>query len=503
MGFTLVASLCAAAALAMCLLLQGVAAASPARQYLLKHPARQHCKAHYVKRSKTVKVKSHGRTKKIKETFCVRVAGYEKPVVLTPVLKPPPAPKTATSTTQTGGESPQEMASRSYVREFGPAYRAGLDAFVYSSPLVDMQAKFQSDTSVTVPNHKGYAPANQFSHVETIAGSGPGALAPDTETLYSQAWLELANEGPIVVHVPATPGVFSVVPLYTPYEENFANIGEGASGLLAPGNYVIAGPGQLTGQQETQGMSIIHSPYNRVWVLPRTLVTTEQNLSSAIALQAKMKLVPLAKWATEGLNYQPPAPEVENLVPRSYHAPGTQSNEDPLAYWTAVGVALKQFQPPAADAEELAALAEIGIGPGMSPASDPNLGPGALDGLREAVRRGRREVSALFDERLLAGFEVHNGWGLEAAGEYGTDYELRAIMNQFGLGALDPNVALYQFADSDRTGMELDGASSRYVVHYPASDFPVPVTGFWSLTVYTTNGFLVQPVGPPHTRRRL
>ena len=44
--------------------------------------------------------------------------------------------------------------------------------------------------------------------------------------------------------------------------------------------------------------------------------------------------------------------------------------------------------------------------------------------------------------------------------------------------------------------MELDGASSRYVVHYPASDFPVPVTGFWSLTVYTTNGFLVSsPLG--------
>ena len=59
--FTFGVSLCIAAILTACLAVQGVAAASPPKQYLLKHPSRQHCKAHYVKRSKTVKVKSHGR----------------------------------------------------------------------------------------------------------------------------------------------------------------------------------------------------------------------------------------------------------------------------------------------------------------------------------------------------------------------------------------------------------------------------------------------------------
>ena len=493
--FSLGALPCVAAVLATCLLTPVLAAASPARQYLLKHPKREHCRAHYVKRNKTVKVKQHGHTRTVRRTFCVHGSHMSPGVPLIPVLKPPPAPKKPAAA-QPGGETPQEMTSRAYVREFVPAYRAGLQAFVYSAPLLDMQAKFQSNTSVTVANHKGYAPVNQFSHVETIAGSGPGALAPDTETLYSQAWLELGKEGPIVVHVPATPGGFSVVPLYSPYEENFANIGEGASGLLPPGDYVIAGPGQLTGQQETEGMQIIHSPYSRVWVLPRTLVASEQDLKAAIAIQAEMKLVPLSRWAAEGLSYEPPAPEVETRLPTAYHAPGTQANEDPLFFWTAVGAALKQFPPPAADAEELAALAEYGIGPAMSPAGDPNLGLGALDGLREAVREGRKEVSRLFNERLLAGFEAHNGWGLEAAGEYGTDYDLRAITNQFGLGALDPNVALYLFTESDRTGTEFNGASTRYVVHFPAGDFPVPVAGFWSLTVYSPNGFLVSnPLG--------
>lgn len=500
-GGPIAATLCVAVALAASLPAQGVAAAAPVRQYLLAHPAHRHCRTHYVKRVKTVELKRNGRTSKVRETFCVYVrhsSGGGAPLQLVPVIEPPP-PAKPKATGPAGGETAQEGAARTYLQEFLPAYRAGLEGYVYSAPLVDMEAKFQSDTSVTVADHKGYAPVNQFSHSETIAGAGPGALAPDTETLYSQAWLELGREGPIVVHVPATPDTFSVVPLYTPYEEDFANIGEGASGLLPPGDYVIAGPGQLEGAEETQGMKIIHSPYDRVWVLPRTLVSSEQDLNEAIAIQAEMKLVPLSAWTTEGLGYKPPAPEVENVVPISFHAPGTQANEDPLFYWSAVGAALKQFQPPAQDDEMLEELARYGIGPGMSPATDPDLGLGALDGLREAVREGRHKVAELFHEQLLAGFQAHNGWDLEPTGEYGTDYALRATVNQFGVGALDPNVALYLSTDSDRTGAALDGALSRYVIHYPASDFPVPVQAFWSLAVYTTSGFLAATPSGRHS----
>ena len=33
--------------------------------------------------------------------------------------------------------------------------------------------------------------------------------------------------------------------------------------------------------------------------------------------------------------------------------------------------------------------------------------------------------------------------------------------------------------------------TKRYVVHFPASDFPFPVKAFWSLTMYEANGFFV------------
>ena len=33
--------------------------------------------------------------------------------------------------------------------------------------------------------------------------------------------------------------------------------------------------------------------------------------------------------------------------------------------------------------------------------------------------------------------------------------------------------------------------SKRYVVHFPAGDFPFPVRAFWSLTMYEASGFFV------------
>lgn len=87
-------------------------------------------------------------------------------------------------------------------------------------------------------------------------------------------------------------------------------------------------------------------------------------------------------------SYKPPASEREITQYTAYTVPGTQPGEDPILYWTALGSALKQFKPPAADAGELKLLARGGIAPGHSPANDPRLGPGLLAGLRAAVALG-------------------------------------------------------------------------------------------------------------------
>ncbi|HWX75048.1 MAG TPA: hypothetical protein VNZ05_07070 [Solirubrobacteraceae bacterium] len=72
------------------------AAAKPAAQYVLKHPKREHCKVHYVKRVKTVRVTTHGHVRKIKKTFCV----YVPPKSSAPAT-PAPAPSSTPGTGHT------------------------------------------------------------------------------------------------------------------------------------------------------------------------------------------------------------------------------------------------------------------------------------------------------------------------------------------------------------------------------------------------------------------
>ena len=382
---------------------------------------------------------------------------------------------------------PPEASAEEFERERQQALALGVQAYEYGEPLLDTERIYKTATSVTVPDHIGDAPANQFSHFQELVSERDGVAAPSVDTLYSSAWLDLTSQ-PIVLHVPQATR-FSVVALLSPYTEDFTNIGSGAPGLLAPGDYVIAGPTQLVGREAAEGLKVIHSPYSRVWVIARTLVASSGDLPSALALQEATRLVPLNRWGPEGLGYKPPPPSELITTPRVYAIPGAHG-VFPLNYWAALGSALNRFAPPAADRPLLEQLAAVHIGPGLSPTT-ANSSEGTLVGLSEAVSAGPYQVVQDLRAQLQAGFAAHNGWLVAGLGNYATNYQLRAITDRFGIGALVPNVSTYMAALTDRAGGELNGAATRYVAHFPASDFPVPVQGFWSITMYNASGRLV------------
>lgn len=379
-------------------------------------------------------------------------------------------------------------AAADFESERAAAEAIGIRAYVYGQTLLDTERIFKSSTSVTVPGHTGYAPVNQLSHfTHLVTEREQTVVAPNADTIYSTGWLKL-NAQPMVLHVPAAER-FNVAELVDPWTTNFANIGQDASGLLPPGDYVIAGPSQLVGQEEVKGLKIVHAPYNRVWVIARTVTTGGADEAAAAAKQAEFKVVPLRKWAKYGLGYTPPPPAVEVTEPTSYHVPGTKPGENALKYWAALAHALKAFPPPAADAAILAEMATVHIGPGLVPTTR-NSSRAALLGLQEAVTAGPLRVLQIVRENFEAGFAAHNGWLVGNLGHYGTNYNLRAAADRLGVGALSPNVSVYPLALTDRTGVALTGAK-RYVAHFPAGDFPVPVQAFWSMTMYDGEGFFV------------
>jgi len=362
------------------------------------------------------------------------------------------------------------------------ALALGVQAYVYGYPLLDTDRVFRTSTSVNVPNGAGGGPVNQFSHVRRLAEpSDKTVVAPNHDTLYSMAWLDLTAQ-PVVVHMPVVKGRFVVFELLDPYTENFAEIG--SVGYPA-GDYALTPPGWHGSLP--QGVKAIRSPYTRVWIIGRTYIRNAADTPNVVRIQNEYSLTPLDKW---GQGYTPPRPQHVTATPTTYTVPGTSPGGNPLAFFDALGDQLKQFPSPAADRPLLKQLAAVGIGPGMHPSTNRRLGAATLQGLRDSVAAGAKQITADLQTAFVTGAPKHNGWLVTRTGTYGTDYKTRALVDAIGLGAPQSSLAIYPFTVTDRNLRPLTGAS-RYVAHFSARYLAFPVKAFWSMTLYDSHGFFV------------
>lgn len=168
--------------------------------------------------------------------------------------------------------------------------------------------------------------------------------------------------------------------------------------------------------------------------------------------------------------------------------PGRVDEMTGVAFLQALAHLMAKTPAPARDEPLLADLARIGFVPGET--FRPALAVG--DQLDAAKSRAKARMLSTAGR---AGSAV-NGWRviLKGIGEYGTDYETRAAVAAFGLGANLPEDAVYSTTFVDSDGKALTGAR-RYVVHFPPGGLP-PVKAFWSLTLYDASSYLVaNPIG--------
>jgi hypothetical protein len=338
-------------------------------------------------------------------------------------------------------------------------------------------------TALEAPNGDGEGPPNRFSHVRRL--STPDAdkvVAPNEDTLYSIAWLNLRRQ-PLVLRVPRVGKRYFVLPLMDPYTEDFKNLGSVRG--TRPGDYVISGPG--SGKLALpRGVRRIRSPHDRVWIIGRTEVRGPDDVRRVRRIQRRYRLTPLRRWRRSG--HRPPA-----RIDRSGEVE-QRPLPSGLAYLDRLGRQLLRFPPPREDRPQLKRLAEVGIGPGRTPSADPGLTTDQRRGLIDAVADGPGSVLVDLRAAYALGFADHNGWLVERTGRYGTDYRSRATTAQVGLGALIPREAIYPFAQVDSTGLPLTG-SERYLIRFEPGELP-PAKAFWSLTMYDTGSFFVpNPLG--------
>ena len=384
------------------------------------------------------------------------------------------------------------VASADAASDYDTGLSLGTQAYKYGVPLLDTERIYQSSTQVKHCNHvNGHGPVNEFCSIRKLATAGQRTVnAPNNDTPYSLAWLNLSKE-PQVLHAPRIRNRFWEFELVDPWTNNFFNItsahrkmGAGDFGVTGGGNWAVVGPhfkGKLP-----PGVTRVNSPYNRVWIVGRTYVRGPHDLPAVHRIQNRYSITPLSKFGDPNKPRQPGRIKATSTEPT---IPGTGPGQDPLEFYDALGKEMLKFPAPVADQPLLRRLKAVGVGPGLSPES-AQLSPDTLRGLRDAITQGPNAVLSDALALYLNGFDKHNGYLVSDLGEWGTNYALRAIGDRLGVGGQRASIATYPVALFDDTKALLTG-SKRYVLHIPKSSLPIPVRAFWSLTMYDTNSFFV------------
>jgi hypothetical protein len=365
------------------------------------------------------------------------------------------------------------------------ALAAGAQAVVYGLPLVMMDLTKQSFQNSPAPRG---APINQFLHVRAFPpASFKQVVRVNVDTLYSSAFLDLAEE-PLVLSVPDTHGRYYLLPLFDAWTNVFATPGTRTTGNSA-NSFLIAGP-DWSGTAPS-GMQVLRSPTNMVWLLGRTQTNGPEDYAAVHAVQDGYKLVPLSKFGTSYVpakvavdpDFDAKTPPVEKLKRMSA-----------AQYFDTLARLLKANPPPAADTPVIARLAAIGIVPGQ-PFDPSYLDPAVAKGLAGSVSVALQKLQEGIEQKATtqtATGHTANGWRIlpVTVGNFGTSYQIRAIVALIALGANLSADAVYPTTYGDADGKPLNGAN-QYVLHFDKGKTP-PVNAFWSVSMYGPDSFFVE-----------
>lgn len=349
---------------------------------------------------------------------------------------------------------------------------------------------------------EGSGPVNQLFHVARFPDhTFRDVVAPNADTLYSIAWLDL-REGPLVLHMPDMQGRWVLMQVLDAWTNAFASLGTRAYGG-APRSYLFTGPGWSG--SVPQGMVHVPSPTRIAWMIGRTYTRDEADFPNVHRLQAQYRLEPFGPRATVTFTAdKAPSPD-PGLSPLQQVA-----RMDAAAFYARLLPLMAQNPPPDADRTIIDRMTQLGLTPGA---------PWRWDALRPQDQRDLREgmewARGLFDafapgsQGTVGLTQTHkavlewaavrirkaamnsvNGWAIPLElGSYGTDYPLRALTALLGLGANRAVDAVYPSTTVDAQGEGLDGRH-RYRLHFSAAEIP-PASAFWSLSMYDSQTFFV------------
>ncbi len=360
------------------------------------------------------------------------------------------------------------------------AFDAAVDAYVYGYPLVTMEMTRRVMTNVATPGDNRAPMGNIFSARSYPDASFRDVTAPNADTLYSFAWMDLSKE-PYILSIPDMRGRYFLMPMLDGWTDVFQVPGKRTTGTGAQ-KYAITGP-HWTGKLP-DGVEELKSPTDMVWLLGRIYCTgTPEDYDAVHRIQDELALVPLSAY---GKQYNAPRGTVDPRIDMKTAVRDQVNALSTEQYFKLLAELLKKNPPAKDDAPMIAKMRKIGV----LPEHDADIFD--LKRLDPQVTTRFADVPRIANEKIMGHFKdagtLENGWVFSTRmGVYGTDYLQRAFVTAIGLGANRPQDAVYPTSDVDSEGKLYDGAN-KYVMHFAKGELP-PVDGFWSLTMYNAEYF--------------
>ncbi len=381
------------------------------------------------------------------------------------------------------GETTVVAAAETKLATQAEVHDIALQGYCYLYPLVLMDVTRRQMTSVPAGQVPGFGPANSFHHLRAYPPADMRTVVrPNFDTLYSIAWVDVARE-PVIVSVPDTGGRYYLLPMLDMWSDVFAVPGWRTSGTGAQ-KFAVVGPG-WSGSLPADAVRI-DAPTPYFWIIGRTQTNGPADYDSVHKVQDGFSIATLS----QGGNAAQPQP--------SHAVPSIDAKVEPLRFiaqmppeqFFAYGAELmKIHHAHITDWSMLTRLQRIGFAPGKP------FDLKQLDAASAAeFKRGTEDALKQMQAKTASMGQVKGCWsiGVDTMGVYGDSYFKRAIVALGGLGANQPEDAVYPISVLDSKGAAITG-DKKYLVHFDKEHVP-PVDAFWSVTMYDKEGFQVANV---------
>ncbi|MBU3594534.1 DUF1254 domain-containing protein [Polynucleobacter sp. 71A-WALBACH] len=343
-------------------------------------------------------------------------------------------------------------------------------AFIWGYPIVDNYSVLYEQA--LDPNSPAYrAPLNQISHANnTATPQDKSIVAPNVDTPYSYAWLDLKNE-PVILTIPRVEkGRYVAIQLIDAYTYIIDYIKPNPNNKAS---YLIAGP-NWTGKIPRGIRKVIRADSNIVLALYRTELFYSKDIDTVRELQKQYLVQTLASYQSQPALAKPILPPLVRPV---------DIRKDPtnLEFFTALNWMLSSMPVLPQERNLRNEFAQIGIKPGavFNPKSQEEkaaITAGMQAGLQEMVARSSKVKSSveLFGSRAFLG----------------NDYLTRAVAAMIGIYGNAAQEFMGVGYPSDSNGQPFNGQNN-YQIHIKKGQLP-PVDGFWSITAYGSDRFLYE-----------